>query len=232
MKKLLSAAVIAAGFATTSDAAVLRLDGYTSTVQSVSVNSSPVANTPGTVGATGFNLTDTSGDMGSFVGWCLDIAHYLMSTGSSQNYTPTNDPFSNSFGLSNVARDRVQSVFDANYASLDASNGDQAAAFQMALWEAAYEDDDTALSVSTGLFQASSTGSTTLANQFLLAATNYTGAGLWNLSFLQVDGDANRGRYTGQNLVTVSPVPVPAAGLLLITGLFGMGALTRRRRKA
>ncbi|MCK8483473.1 VPLPA-CTERM sorting domain-containing protein [Aliiroseovarius sp. S2029] len=232
MKKLLSAAIIAAGFATTSDAAVLRLDGYTSTVQSVSVNSSPVANTPGTVGATGFNLTDTSGDMGSFVGWCLDIAHYLMSTGSSQNYTPTNDPFSNSFGLSNVARDRVQSVFDANYASLDASNGDQAAAFQMALWEAAYEDDNTALSVSNGLFQASSTGSTTLANQFLLAATNYTGAGLWNLSFLQVDGDANRGRYTGQNLVTVSPVPVPAAGLLLITGLFGMGALTRRRRKA
>ena len=232
MRKLLTAAIVAAGFATASDAAVLRLDGYTSTVQSVSIGSSPVATTPGTVGATGFNLTDTTGNMGSFVGWCLDIAHYLMGTGSSQNYTPTNDPFSNSYGLTDTARDRVQSVFDANYAALNSANGDQAAAFQMALWEAAYEDDNTSLSVSSGLFQASSFGSTSLANQYLAAAMNYSGGSQWNLSFLQVDGDANRGRYTGQNLVTVSPVPVPAAGLLLVTSLFGMGAITRRRRKA
>ncbi|MCK8464680.1 VPLPA-CTERM sorting domain-containing protein [Aliiroseovarius sp. S1339] len=232
MKKLIAAAVVAAGFATTSDAAVLRLDGYTSSVQSVSVNASPVANTPGRVGATGFNLTDTTGGMGSFVGWCLDIAHYLMNKGASQNYTPTNDPYANSYSLSTIARGRVQSVFDANYASLDASNGDQAAAFQMALWEAAYEDDNSALSMSSGLFQASSAGSTALANGFLLAASNYSGGDQWNLAFLQVDGDADRGRYTGQNLVTVSPVPIPAAGLLLVTGLFGMGAITRRRRKA
>ena len=232
MNKLFAAAVIAAGFATTSDAAVLKLDSYTSSIQSVSVKSSPVAKTPGTVGATGFNLTDTTDDMGSFVGWCLDIAHYLMNKGSSQNYTPTNDPFSNSFGLTDVGRDRVQSVFDANYGRLDTSNGDQAAAFQMALWEAAYEDDNTALSVSSGLFKASSTGSTNLANRYLMAASAYSGDMVWNLSFLEVDGDADRGRYTGQNLVTVSPVPVPAAGLLLVTGLFGMGAITRRRRKA
>lgn len=232
MKKVIAAAVVAAGFATTADAAVLRLDGYTSSIQSVSINSSPAANTPGNVGASGFKLTDTSGDMGSFVGWCLDIAHYLMGRGDSQNYTPTNDPFSNSYGLSSVAKDRVQSVFDANYATLDASNGDHAAAFQMALWEAAYEDDDAALSVSSGVFQASSHGSTHRANRYLLNAANYAGDSVWNLSFLEVDGNADRGRYTGQNLVTVSPVPVPAAGLMLVTGLLGMGAITRRRRKA
>lgn len=232
MRNLLTAAVIAAGFATTSDAAVLRLDGYTSSVQSVSIGSSPVANTPGTVGATGFNLTDTTGDMGSFVGWCLDIAHYMMNKGASQNYTQTNDPFSNSFGLTAIARDRLQSVFDANYDRIDTTNGDQAAAFQMALWEAAYEDDNAALSVSSGLFKATSSGSTTLANRYLMAASGYSGDAVWRLSFFEVDGDANRGRYTGQNLVTVSPVPLPAAGMLLVTGLFGMGAITRRRRKA
>ncbi|MCI2395392.1 VPLPA-CTERM sorting domain-containing protein [Aliiroseovarius sediminis] len=232
MKIVFAAAITAAGFATTSDAAVLKLDGFTSSVQSVSVTASPDANTPGRVGATGFNLTDTTGDMGSFVGWCLDTAHYVMEKGDSQNYTLTDAPFSNSFSLTNTARDRVQSVFDANYALIDVSNGDQAAAFQMALWEAAYEDDNAAMSVSSGLFQASSTGSTALANQYLFAAANYADGGQWNLSFLEVDGDANRGRYSGQNLVTVSPVPVPAAGLLLVTGLLGMGAITRRRRKA
>ena len=34
------------------------------------------------------------------------------------------------------------------------------------------------------------------------------------------------------NNVTVSPVPVPAALPLLLTGLFGLGALHRRRRKS
>ena len=232
MKKLLAAAVVASGFATASDAAVLRLDSYTSSVQSVSVGASPAADTPSSVGATGFNITDTTGDMGSFVAWCLDIAHFLMNKGSSQNYTPTNDPFSNSAGLTDTAKGRVQAVFDANYGNLNAANGDHAAAFQMALWEAAYEDDDASLSVSSGLFQASSYGSTTLANRYLTAATRYNGDSQWNLAFLQVDGDADRGRHTGQNLVTVSPVPVPAAGLLLLTSLFGMGAIARRRRKA
>ncbi|WP_371169420.1 VPLPA-CTERM sorting domain-containing protein [Aliiroseovarius sp. 2305UL8-7] len=232
MKKLLAAALVAGGFATAADAAVLRLDSYTSSVQSVSVGASPVDGTPGVVGATGFNVTDTTGDMGSFVAWCLDIAHFLMNRGESQNYTPTDDPFANSAGLTDVARDRVQAVFDANYKYLNPGIADHAAAFQMALWEAAYEDDDASMSVSSGLFQASSWGSTTLANRFLSSATNYDGERHWNLAFLQVDGDADRGRYTGQNLVTVSPVPVPAAGLLLVTSLFGMGAIARRRRKA
>ena len=232
MRKLLTAAIVASSFATAADAAVLRLDGYTSSVQTVNIGSSPVAGTPGSVGASGFNMTDTSGGMGSFVAWCLDIAHYLMNTGESQNYTQTNDPFSNSAGLSNVAKDRVQSVFDANYASLDTSNGDHAAAFQMALWEAAYEEDDAAMSVSSGWFQASSWGSTAMANRYLTAASNYSGDSQWDLAFLEVDGDENRWKRSGQNLVTVSPVPVPAAGLLLLTSLFGMGAIARRRRKA
>lgn len=232
MKKIIMAAIAAGGIASTADAAVLQLDGYTASVQSVNVGASPVVGTPGTVGATGFNVTDTSGSMGSFVAWCLDISHYLMGVGSSQNYTLTNSPFSNSDGLTAAARDRVQLMFDANYATLDTSNADQAAAFQMALWESAYEDQNNATSMTSGLFQATSTGSTSLANSYLTAAANYTGPQVWNLSFLEVDGGPDRATNSGQNLVTVSPVPVPAAGLLLLSGLFGMGAVARRRRKA
>lgn len=212
-----------------ASASTLHLDGYTSSVQSVNISNSPVAGTPGNAGATGFNITDTSGSMGSFVAWCLDVAHYLMNVGDSQNYNVTATPYSNSYGLTAVGHSRVQSVFDANYASVDVSNGDQAAAFQMSLWEAAFEDDGNAMSVTSGLFQATSSGSTTLANTYLANAATYAGAQMWNLTFLEVDGPANRQQNSGQNLVTVSPVPLPAAGLLVLTGLLGFGAVSRRR---
>ena len=212
-----------------ADAAVLRLDGYSSSVQGVSIGASPVPGTPGSVGATGFNVTDTTGSEGSFLAWCLDIAHYLMGVGSSQNYTETNAPFSNSYGLSAVAKARVQSVFDANYASLDATDGDQAAAFQIVLWEAAYEDDGNAMSLANGLFQATSSGSDAFAATFIANAAAYTGGPAYDLTFWEVDGDANRGKWTGQNLVSANPVPVPAAGWLLLAGLGGLAA-TRRRK--
>ena len=232
MKRIVFAASLAAlgvvGGA--ASALTLQLDSYTSSVQTVNVGASPVAGTPSQVGATGFNVTDTTGDMGSFVAWCLDISHYLMGTGDSQLYTVTNNPFSNSFGLTAVARDRVQLIFDANYASVDFSNGDQAAAFQMALWEAAYEDDNGLLDLTSGLFAASSNGSNSLAATYLANAIAYTGEKMWNMTFLEVAGlDPNRAKDSGQNLVTVSAVPLPAAGLLLITALLGAGAMSRRR---
>lgn len=231
--KLFAVAIAVALFTGHANASTLRLDGYTAPVQNVRVGSSPVSGTPSHVGATGFSITDISGSLGSFTAWCLDISHRLMGVGQSQSYSVTSNPYSNSYGLSNSARNRVQSVFDANYASLNLTNGDQAAGFQMALWEAAYEKRTNPLSVSSGLFRASSTGSTSLANQYLSNAANYTGNQRWNLSFLQVSGyGPNRGVNTGQNLVTVSPVPLPAAGLLLLTALAGTGVLARRRRKA
>lgn len=231
---LISSVIVATGLAVASSAgaATLQLDGFTSDIQNVTVASSPAPNTPSAVGSSGFNMTDV-GTGESFVAWCLDISHYLMSTGSSQDYAVTADPYSNSLALTDDAIDRVQSVFDANYASLDFTDGDQAAAFQMALWEAAYEADGTTMSVDDGLFAASSTGSTALANTYLANAEAYMGPEEWNISFLELEGlDANRPQPSGQNLVTVSAVPLPAAGLLLLTGLFGSAAITRRRRKS
>lgn len=232
LKRIIFAASVAAFglLGGAASALTLQLDSYTSAVQTVNVGASPVAGTPSQVGATGFNVTDTTGDMGSFVAWCLDISHYLMGTGDSQLYTVTDNPFSNSFGLTTVARDRIQLMFDANYASVDFSNGDQAAAFQMALWEAAYEDDSGLLDLASGLFRATSSGSDVLAATYLANAFSYTGEKLWNMTFLEVAGlGPDRAKDTGQNLVTVSAVPLPAAGLLLLTGLLGAGVIARRR---
>lgn len=228
IKKVLSV-VAALGITTSANAATLHLDGYTSLVQTVNISSSPVANTPTVVGSSGFNITDTSGSAGSFVAWCVDVAHWLMPNGGSQEYTETTNPFSNSQSLTTVGIARVQSVFDANYGGLNAAIGDHAAAFQMALWEAAFEDDSTSMSVSTGDFQASSYGSTALANTFLANAEAYTGGVNWNLTFLEVAGGADRITNSGQNLVTVSAVPLPAGAVLLASGLFGFGAMRRRK---
>lgn len=219
---------IAAFLSTSVEAAVLKLEGYSSSVQTVNVQMSPVPNTSSRVGATGFRMSDTAGVLDPFLAWCLDINHYLMSKGASQNYTPTDDPFYNSYGLTDTAKSRVQSVFDANYGSLNPMDADQAAAFQMVLWEAAYESDNTALSMTTGAFKATSSGSDGWAQTFIDAAAAFTGPSKFSLTFWEVEGEPDRWRDTGQNLVSASPIPLPAAGWLLLAGLGGMAALRRR----
>ncbi|QIE55976.1 VPLPA-CTERM sorting domain-containing protein [Pikeienuella piscinae] len=231
--KIKFCAALAAGALLSSgaEAATLKLDGYTAGVKNVTVSASPVANTPNPAGATGFNISDQSGSLGSFVAWCLDIGHYLMGVGDTDEYDLTTDPFSNSFGLTQVARDRVQAVFDANYGTLDASDSAQATGFQMALWEAAFEDDATAMSMSDGAFIASNAASDSLASTYLANAIAHTGSSRYQMSFFEISSlDENRGRYTGQNLVTVSEVPLPAAGLLLLTALGGTAFVGRRRK--
>lgn len=234
MKKNFCAAAVAAIFlAGGAEAATLKLESYTAPVQVVNVAASPVAGTGSTAGGTGFNMVDLTGSLGSFVAWCLDIGHRMVSVGSSSEYDVTSDPYSNSYGLTDTARDRVQALFDANYADLDFSNGDQAAAFQMALWESAYEDDSTATNMTDGLFRASSSGSNTLASNFLLNALGYTGSKRYEVTFLEIAGlGPDRPYNSGQNLVTVSEVPLPAAGVLLLTALAGTAFAGRRRKSA
>lgn len=255
MKKFIVPPLVAVACLTAAgaaSAATLQLDGYTSSIQSVTVKKSPVIDSPSVTGSSGLNITNL-GTGRSFLAWCLDISHSLMGAGKSQDYTQVSLPFSNSYALSAQAVTRVQAVFDANYSTLDAAVGDQAAAFQMALWEAAYEKDSKRLNVRNGGFKASSKGSTDLANSFLKKAETYTGAKLWDLSYLEVtDFGEDRASNTGQNLVTasaalrtrtfsatasaaslsVSAVPVPAGGLLLLTALLGGAVAARTRRKA
>jgi hypothetical protein len=235
VKKFSTPALVAVTFLTVTgqvDAATLRLDGYTSTVQTADIDASPVANTPSRVGLTGFNITNVDA-MESFIAWCLDISHYLMRSGASQDYIQVVTPYSNSYAPTDAALYRVQSVFDANYGTLDASVSNQAAAFQLALWEAAYEADGNAMSISDGAFQVDSKDSTALANTFLANGAAYTGQKRWEMSFFEVDGfGANRGANTGQNIVSVAAVPLPAAGFLLLAALFGGFAVSRRQQGA
>lgn len=174
-----------------------------------------------TVQAYGFNMEDTSGVLGSFVAWCLDISHTI-AQGVGYTYEVTSTPFSNSFGLDAAQQSRVQNMFDANFGTLDYTNRQEAASFQVALWEVLYDDD---YDISTGDFKATGSDLTKVAD-YLGLAQNYTGSKAYNLTFLESTGSPQR-----QNLVTASAVPVPAAGLLLFSALGGI-AVMRRKRKA
>jgi hypothetical protein len=190
----------------------------------VTITSAPdgvaAATLPWSVGAHGFNMHDTTGQMDNFVAFCLDITHYL----GNGDYMTTDTPFSNSYGLDGSQFDRVQALFDANYATVMLGNAAQAAGFQVALWNALYDTD---WSASGGIFAVidGTSGAQAQANDYLLAAQNYTGGHRYSMTFLESLGRS-------QNLVTVAPIPLPATALMLLGALGGLGALRRRNRAA
>jgi hypothetical protein len=184
---------------------------------------SPVAKTGDTY-AFGFNMN--GGDaLGDFLAWCLDL-QYTLDVNTPRPYSITDTPFTNSYGLDAGDRGRVQAVFDANYGTLDAGDADQAAGFQLALWEVLYDED---FNLGTGDFQATAeSGILGFADGFLSAADGYGDGRKFKLTFFESTADPKR-----QNLVAASPspVPLPASALLLLGGLGGLGGLSALRRR-
>ncbi len=184
------------------------------------------------VNAGAFSMTDTTAApdnvLGDFIAFCLDLGAWI-SKGGGYNYDVTDTPFSNSLDLvANGAVDRIQAIFDANYSNAVATdNRVTSAGFQVALWNAVYDDDWT-VSGGTGFSAYGNDSVTNQANAYLAAAQTYAGGKKWTLSYLEsTDTDPRH-----QNLVTAAPVPLPAAGLMLLGALAGLGTMRRRRKAA
>ena len=223
---LAASAIAAAAMASSASAETVLLNfvGGTATPWGqVHIDVSPIVTNTNEY-AVGLNMTSSS-SLGNFVAWCLDLGHSI-SQGGPYSYDTTTTPFTNTFDLFAAgAMARVQSVFDASYASVITSNTDQAAGFQLALWEVLYDSNWT---LATGAFQATANaGILGYANTYLTAGLAGGNAGAYDLTYLQ----SNATNPQLQNLVTASPsaVPLPAGGLLLLAALGGLG-LARRRK--
>lgn len=165
----------------------------------------------GAVNAGPFRLTGDNG-FGNFVGFCIDLAKSMGNGNSYQTGTTS------AYGAAVDAN--IDKLFTSSYASVNTAV--EGAAFQLALWEI-ITDTGNGFSLGSGSFLASASASVMATAGGYLSGLATAATGGYKVTYLN--------SRSSQNLVSVSPVPVPAAMGMLglgLASLFGM----RRRKKA
>lgn len=158
--------------------------------------------------------TDSKGKITDFLAFCLEPLEWLTLPKTHTVGSP----------LSASVLDRLGALMSNAFSQVTGSAS--AAAFQMAAWEIANESSSS-LDLSNGAFKMTSAQVSTqgLAQGWLnnIASGSWTSNG--RVTILSAPG-------TQDLLTNIAPVPVPAAGIMLLGGLAGLGALRRRRRAA
>ena len=158
--------------------------------------------------------TDSKGKVQDFLAFCLEPLEWLTLPKDHTVGSPLSAPI----------LDRLGALMSNAFSLVTGSAS--AAAFQMAAWEIANEST-ASLNLGNGAFKMTRANASTqsLAQGWL----NNISTGTWTSS-----GRATILSASGtQDLLTnIAPVPVPAAGVMLLGGLAGLGALRRRRKAA
>ena len=197
-------------------AAAVNFSGFANGSQTVTLSlSAPNAAITETVQAGGFLATLNGGP--SFTTYCVDVYQFL---GFGTTYTDYNvvpgaaHAFANTHAATDIGK---------LYAEGNAVNSATAqAAFQIAVWEIAYETSSVYdLASGSAKFYggtADTSGALTLATSWLNALPGVTRSP-YNLSVLESSGHQDQ----------VTAVPEPSTYLLMAAGLLGIGFVTRRR---
>lgn len=168
------------------------------------------------VGAGVFRLTatDASGKVQDFLAFCLEPLEWLT--------LPRDHTVGSS--LSAPILDRLGALVSNAFSLVTGASS--AAAFQMAAWEIANESGSS-LNLGSGAFKMTQANATSesLAQGWLNSITSGSWTSNGRVTILT-------GAGTQDLLTNIAPVPVPAAGVMLLGGLAGLGALRRRRKTA